>query len=41
MQYVPTNYQRSDILTKGLSVCLHEPARKELRLEVCDGLHSF
>ena len=36
VQYAPTptNYQRADILTKGLSADLHEAARKELRLHV-------
>ena len=37
MQYAPTNYQRADIFTKGLSASLHEAA-KELHLQVCDGL---
>ena len=38
MQYVPTNDQRADILTQGLSAYLHEALRKELRLQVCDDL---
>ena len=37
-QYMPTNYQRADILTTGLSSYLHEAACKELCLQVCDGL---
>ena len=40
-QYVPTNYQRADVSTKCLSAYLHEAARKELCLQVCDGLYSL
>ena len=38
MQFVPTSYQKADILTKGLQAYTHELAREGLRLRLCNGL---
>ena len=38
MQFVPTTYQKADILTKGLQAYSHELAREGLRLRLCNGL---
>ena len=38
MQFVPTSYQKADILTKGLQAYSHELAREGLRLRLCNGL---
>ena len=38
MQFVPTTYQKADILTKGLQAYTHELAREGLRLRLCNGL---
>ena len=38
MQFVPTTYQKADILTKGLQAFTHELAREGLRLRLCNGL---
>ena len=36
MQFVPTNYERADILTKGLTAYVRELAREGLRLQICN-----
>ena len=38
MQFVPTDHQKADILTKGLTAYMHELARQGLRLQTRDGL---
>ena len=38
MQFVPTTYQKADILTEGLQAYSHELAREGLRLRLCNGL---
>ena len=38
MQFVPTSYQKADILTKGLQAYTHELAKEGLRLRLCNGL---
>ena len=38
MQFVPTSYQKADILTKGLQAYSHELAREGLRLRLGNGL---
>ena len=38
MHFVPTTYQKADILTKGLQAYSHELAREGLRLRLCNGL---
>ena len=35
MQFVPTALQKADILTKGLTACMHELAGQGLRLLMC------
>ena len=37
MQFVPTDHQKADILTKGLTAYM-QLARQGLRLQICDGL---
>ena len=38
MQFVPTDHQKADILTKSLTAHAHELARPGLRLQMRDGL---
>ena len=38
MQFVPTDHQKVDVLTKDLTAYMHKLARQGLRLQICDGL---
>ena len=46
LQFVPTSYQKADILTQGLQAYSHKLAREGLQLRLCNGLvecssHAF